>query len=204
LTASDPSRLAWAIADEVAADPTPRALAGELPDEATVLTIGWPVVAGAALLRRGDARVLCADSRHQGSAFLRQLERADIDCEPVPAESLARAVATADIVLLEAVAACPRRVLAPLGSHVVAAVAADLGVPVWCAFGIGRRLPPEYVDAIADRVVAGAVGFDIDVDELPVRLITRAVTTDVASDDVAGALRPECAYAPELLRASPI
>ena len=67
----------------------PSVIAAALPDDATVVTIGWPAVAGAALMRRGDARVLCADSRHEASAFLRMLERADIECDPVPAESLA-------------------------------------------------------------------------------------------------------------------
>ena len=55
-----------------------------------MLTVGWPAVGGAALARRGDVRVLAADSRHQASGFLQRLERSDVECEPVPAESLAR------------------------------------------------------------------------------------------------------------------
>ncbi|HEX6657052.1 MAG TPA: hypothetical protein VF065_03150 [Ilumatobacter sp.] len=204
LTSAEPSRLAWQIADEVASDPTPRAIAAALPDDATVVTIGWPAVAGAALLRRGDARVLCADSRHEASAFLRQLERADIECDPVPVESLARAVAAADLVLIEGVAACPRRVLAPVGSHVLAAVAAHLDTPVWCALGIGRRLPGEYVDAIADRAVAGYESFDVDIDELPIRLLSHVATTNGVCADVATALQPECVFVPELMRSSPM
>jgi hypothetical protein len=204
LVSPEPSHLAWDIADEIASDPTPRVLASALPDGATVLTIGWPAVAGAALLRRGDARVLCADSRHEASALLRQLERADVECDPVPPESLARAAAISDVVLLEGVAACSGRVLAPIGSHVVAAVAADLGVPVWCALGIGRRLPAEYVDAIAERVVADTKSFDVDIDELPVGLVSHVATRDGVSSELGSALRPECSFTPELLRASPI
>jgi hypothetical protein len=204
LVSTEASRLAWQIADEIASDPTPRVLASALPDGATVLTIGWPAVAGAALLRRGDARVLCADSRHAASAFLRQLERADVESDPVPAESLARAMAITDIVLLEGVAACPGRVLAPIGSRVAAAVAADVGVPVWCALGIGRRLPAEYVDAIADRVTTDAKSFDVEIDELPVKLVSHVATGDGVSSDLRSALRPECSFTPELLRASPI
>ena len=204
LTSPEPSRLAWQIADEVAADPTPRVIAAALPDDATVVTIGWPSVAGSALLRRGDARVLCADSRHEASAFLRQLERADIECDPVSSESLARAVAAADLVLIEGVAACPRRLLAPVGSHVLAAVAAHLDTPVWCALGIGRRLPGEYVDAIAGRVLANVELFDVDIDELPIGLLSHVATPDGVCADVASALQPECAFAPELLRSSPM
>jgi hypothetical protein len=179
-------------------------LAGALADDATVLTIGWPAVSGDALTGRGDVHVLCADSRHEASSFLRQLERAGVECDPVPAESLARAMAAADVVLLDVVAASPRRILAPIGSHVVAAVAASVGVPVWCTLGLGRRLPVEYVDAIATMVVDGADPCDVDVDELPVALISRLVSVDGIADTSSAALRPDCALAPELLRSSPV
>jgi hypothetical protein len=107
-------------------------------------------------------------------------------------------------VLIEGIAACPRRVLAPVGSHVLAAVAAHLDTPVWCALGIGRRLPGDYVDAIADRVLAGCEPFDADIDELPIGLLSHVATTEGVCRDVATALDPECAFAPELLRSSPI
>ena len=95
---------AWDLADEFECDRTDRSVAAALPDGATVLTIGWPAVAGNALMRRGDARVLCADSRHEASGFLQLLERVEVECEPVPAESLARAAAACDVVLVEALA----------------------------------------------------------------------------------------------------
>ncbi len=52
-------------------------VAAAFADDATVLTIGWPEVAGAALMRRGDVTVLCADSRHEASGFMQRLERFD-------------------------------------------------------------------------------------------------------------------------------
>jgi hypothetical protein len=204
LTSDRPSDLAWEIADEIDADRTASVLAGALADDITVLTIGWPAVSGAGLTGRGDVRVLCADSRHEASAFLRQLERAGVECDPVPAESLARAIAASDVVLLDGVAASQRRILAPIGSHVVAAVAASVGVPVWCTLGLGRRLPVEYVDAIAEMIVDAADPFDLDVDDLPIQLVSRVVTAAGLATDVANALRAECALAPELLRSSPI
>ncbi len=203
LTADDPNSLAWELADEIEDDRTPRAVAAALPDEATVLTIGWPDVAGAALMRRGDVTVLCADSRHEASSFMQRLERYDVECEPIPAESLARAASIADVVLVEAVAAAPSRVLAPVGSHVIAAVARSVDVPVWLVAGIGRRLPIEYVDAIAERVVRESAVWDLDVDDLPVGLATHVAGAEGLSDDVDSALRPDVPCAPELLRASP-
>ena len=204
LTADDPHSLAWELADRVADDRTPRAIGAALPDDATVLTIGYPSIAGAALLRRGDVRVLCADSRHEASSFMQRLERSDVECEPIPSESLARAAALADLVLIDAVAASRERILAPVGSHVVAAVARSLDVPVWCAVGLGNRLPVEYVDEIADRVLGGADAWDLDIDDLPVTLVTHVASADGVSDAVAAALRPDCAFAPELLRVSAI
>lgn len=202
LTADDPSAAAWRLADEIDDDTVERHVAAALPDAATVLTIGWPEVGGAGLMRRGDVTVLCADSRHQASSFMQRLERHEIECEPVPAESLARAAAAADLVLVEAVAASTQRVLAPVGSHVLAAVAASVATPVWLVAGIGRRLPVEYVDAIADRVMARAPAWDADVDDLPVGLVTEVVTADGHSTRPLSALRPECPFAPELARTS--
>lgn len=201
LTSDDPTERAWEIAGEVDDDPTPRRVAAALPEEATVLTIGWPELGGAGLMLRGDVRVLCADSRFEASGFLQRLERYDVECEPVPAESIARAAVSADLALVEAVAASPARILAPVGSHVVAAVARSVATPVWLVAGVGRRLPVEYVDAIGERVVAAGDGWDGDVDDLPVDLVTHVVTEDGLAEGCV--LRPGCPFAPELLRTSP-
>jgi translation initiation factor 2B subunit (eIF-2B alpha/beta/delta family) len=203
LTSDDPRALAWEIADEVEDDPAVRAIAAAFDDGATVLTIGWPAVAGAALMRRGNVDVLCADSGHEASGFMQRLERYDVACEPVPGESIARAARRADLVLVEAQAASPGRIVAPLGSHVVAAVASSVGTPVWLAVGAGTRLPHEYVDAIAARLGDVEVTCDPDVDDLPVELVTHVVGASGRSEDVAGSLRPDCPFAPELLRFSP-
>ena len=202
LTSDDPSELAWELAEEIDTDPTDRRIAMALPDEAVVLTIGWPEIGGAALMRRGDVSVLCADSRHQASAFMQRLERCDVDCEPVPSESLARAAAAADLVLIEAVAASSQQVLAAIGSHVVAAVAATVGTPVWLAAGVGRRLPVQYVTAIADRVTVDAAVWEVEFDDVPLGLISHVGSIDGVSDQVADSLSADCPFAPELIRSS--
>ena len=201
LTCDYPPGRGWVLGALSPSDPTPRRGPAALPDAATVLTVGWPELGGAGLMARGDVRVLCADSRFEASGFLQRLERYDVECEPVPAESIARAAAVADVVLVEAVAAARDRVLAPVGSHVLAAVARSVDTPVWLVAGVGRRLPTEYVDAIAGQVVACASGWDVDIDDLPLDLVTHVVTEDGLGD--AAALRPDCPFAPELLRTSP-
>ena len=203
LTAEDPTSLAWEIADEVDEDPTARTIAAALADDATILTIGWPEVAGEAIMRRGNVNVLCADSRHEASGFMQRLERFEVNCEPVPAESLARAAHMADVVIVEAAAASPRRVIAPVGSHVIAAVGRSVGTPVWLAVGAGTRLPVEYVDAIGERVIDAGSSWNLDVDDLPLDLVTHVASAESVDDDVAGSLRADCAFAPELLRFSP-
>lgn len=203
LTADDPTTLAWRIADEIDDDPAPRTIAGAFTDDSSVLTIGWPEVAGAAIMRRGDLTVLCADSRHEASGFMQRLERFEIDCEPVPSESLARAAAAADVAIVEATAASTRRVIAPIGSHVVAAVARSVDTPVWLVAGAGTRLPIEYVDAIAERMIDVQTSWDLDVDDLPLELVTHVASSAGVSPDVAAELRSDCPFAPELLRFSP-
>lgn len=197
LTSDDPTSLAWSIADEIDDDATARRLAAAFDDDMTLLTIGWPDVAGEAIMRRGNVSVLCVDSLHEASGFLQRLERFDVEAEPVPAEYLARAAVSADAVLIEARAACPCRVLAPVGAHVVAAVARSVDRPVWLVVGHGTRLPTPYVDAIAQRVVTG--GWDGEVDDVPLDLVTHVASADGLSDDVRAALRPDCPLAPELL-----
>jgi hypothetical protein len=71
------------------------------------------------------------------------------------------------------------------------------------AGGAGTRLPVEYVDAIGAQVIDGASTWDLDVDDLPPTLVTHVAGTGGVSDDVNASLRPDCPFAPELLRFSP-
>ena len=89
-----------------------------LPDGATVCVVGWPDLIGEALLRRGDSTVLAVDTDDDGmgsSAFVRRLQRADVDAEIVPTAGLAAAVLSSDLVVVEALAACDADVLATAG-----------------------------------------------------------------------------------------
>ena len=73
-------------------------LASELPDGATVATVGWPEIAGQAIARRGNLRVLAVE----GQSFVQRLERSEIECDLVPMDATAIATAHADVVLVEA------------------------------------------------------------------------------------------------------
>ena len=199
LVADDPSSLAWDLADRLADDAVADALALALPEGATVVTVGDPATIGSALVDRADLRVWCADAEHRASDLLRRLDRAEIEAEPLPSDALARAVSVADGVLIEAAAASPRRVLAGLGSQVLAATAHAAGTPVWLVAPTGTRLPTQYVDEVARRAVPDA-GWEATLDDVSVDLIDTVVTAAGTSTNVAVALRPDCPFAPELLR----
>jgi hypothetical protein len=204
LTSADPMAAARAAVAEIEADGTADVLAGELRDGATVATVGWPAIAGQALARRGDLRVLAVDAGHQATSFVQRLERSDVECELVPPEAAAVAVADADVVLVEADALAPARVVVPVGSAVLAAVACLPGTPVWVVAGCGRRLPSPMVDSIVARL-DGEDYWTREAEAIPMSLVAHIVGPAGRLPATApAAVRAECEMAPELLRTSPM
>ncbi len=199
LTSSDPMAAARVAIEEIECDATVDRLIAELPDGATVATIGWPELTGMALARRGDVRVLAVDAGHQASSFVQRLERVEIESELVPTESAAIATAAADVVLLEAEALDATTLVAATGSAVLAAAAALCPTPVWCVAGRGRRLPAPMLGAIVERVAHQAIDpWSREVEAMRMSLIAHVVGPDGRSP--AAAVRAECEMAPELLR----
>lgn len=198
LVADDPSRLAWELADRLADDPVADVLAREIPADATVVVVGNPAVIADGLVRRDDVRAWCVDSEFGGADLMRRLDRGDVECEPVATEAIGRAVSAADGVLIEASAVSAQRVLAPIGSQVAAAVAHSVGTPVWLVAGTGTRLPSPYVEEIARRVLTD--DWTGSIDDVPVELIDVVVSDSGKGPRAPAALRPDCPFAPELLR----
>ena len=198
LVAADPTAEAWELADRLADDSVADALAAALPSEAVAVTIGNPVVTALALAQRPDVTVRCADSEFGAADLLRFLDRFEIDAEPIATESLGRAVSAADVVLIEALAVAGDRALAPVGSQLVAALARSAGTPVWLVAPTGTRLPPQYVDEIARRTLADDCARSVD--EVASELVAIVVTDSGAVPMTPVAVRPDCPFAPELLR----
>ncbi|MDA8285773.1 MAG: hypothetical protein M0Z42_21280, partial [Actinomycetota bacterium] len=73
LASAEPYQEAREAAAALANDPTARRLADLLPEDITVLVVGWPDTAANALRRRGDLEVLVADSGGDGAALARRL-----------------------------------------------------------------------------------------------------------------------------------
>jgi hypothetical protein len=144
----DDRETAWRLADEIERDATATRLAERLPDDAAVMTIGHPVMAGQALRRSGSVTVLAVLAGDDGGTLVRAMDRAGVDVEPMPPEAMLGGLRRADLLLVEADACSTESVVAPVGSGLGAIAAAAVGVPVWLVAGRGRRLPASYVDAI--------------------------------------------------------
>jgi len=201
LTAPDAAAAARAASAEIEADPTAGALAHALPDDITVTIVGWPDLAGVGLRRRGDIEVLIGDAGGEGPVLARRLDAVGIDSVVVPDAGLAAAVVVSDLVVVEATAAGPGGILAALGSHAAAAVAAHRAAPVWAVAGVGRVLPAALWDSLLQRLDQGpAEPWDRPVELVPASLQTAVVGPGGLVDVVEGLAQATCPVAPELLR----
>lgn len=200
LTAGDPRREIHDAAVAIAEDPTATELGHALPDDATVVVLGWPDTVGAALARRGDLEVLVVDVAGEAAGFVARLERLGTDAVEVPPAGLGAAAAAADLVLLEASAIGPTEALAVSGSRAAAAVAHHAGVPVWLVGGVGRLLPQRMWEGLRGRAVPAQEPWDADDEVVPLALVDR-IAGPAGVEAVAGALRrTDCPVAPELFR----
>jgi hypothetical protein len=206
-TSAEPFEAVWELAATAGRDATASRLAVELPDDATVVTIGEQDVLGDAFARRGDVRVLALDVHHTASSFVRRLERADVECERVDAGAAGAACRHADVVLVEALAVDSARAVVPIGASTIASAGAAAGTPVWLVAGVGRRLPGGFLDAMEERLAR--LHEQTDPWDLDVELLATDAFTDVVGPLGRLPMGPpaivaECPFAPDLLRHSAI
>ncbi|HWW52434.1 MAG TPA: hypothetical protein VNY84_01605, partial [Acidimicrobiales bacterium] len=181
-------------------DVVPGLLAAELPDEATVVVIGWPELVAPALHRRADLHVLAVDVFGEGAALVDSLAGADVDAVEVAESGLGAAVANADVVLLEALALGPDGAVATSGSRAAAAVARHAGAQVWMVVGEGRTLPAPMWQALLGRLDLAGDPWDGEEEFVPADLVDVAVGSwGQASFDEA-TTRGDCPVAPELFK----
>lgn len=200
LTAGDPITEAQIAAAEVEDDGTPRAVADAVPEDATILLLGWPELAPGALSRRGDVEVLVCDVDGEGSDLVLRLLRADVDATDVPFSGLGSAAAEADIVILETCAMGPSGFLAPSGSRAAAAVARAAERQVWLVAGVGRLLPERMFTALCDRTISADSPWDDDLELVPLDLVDKVVGPTGPANPKDALRRTDCPVAPELLK----
>lgn len=199
LTAGDPVEEIRAALGELEADRTDAELAHALPEDATVVVLGWPDTVSSALARRGDLEVLVVDVLSEGSGLFRRMVAADLDAVDVPVAGLGAAVAEADLVLLEADVVAPEEFLAVSGSRAAAAVARHAERPVWLVAGTGRLLPRRMWEPVRARL-GHDEPWDRDDEVVPLDLVDR-IAGPRGPEAVADALRrTDCPVAPELFK----
>jgi hypothetical protein len=201
LTAAEPADAAREAAAALAHDPTDRRLAEALPEETSVLAVGWPDIVAETLRRRGDLEILLLDSGGDGSSLARRLLADDATVSVIPDTGAGSAATVAGVVVVEALAAGPGGLLAAPGSHAAAAVAHHAGVPVWAVAGVGRVLPEALWNALLAAVDgSGLEPWDRAAELVPATLVDAVVGPDGPAETSTGLAAATCPVAPELLR----
>jgi hypothetical protein len=200
LGSPDPDEEAWVAAGELDADGTAEELRHLIPDDATVLVLGWPEQIAPALARRGDLTILVGDSLDGGAGLIRRLQRSGHEPTLVEERGIASAAAAVDLVLLEAVGLGHSGLVATTGSRGAAATAHHAGVPVWSAVGVGRVLPGRLWDAYLRRLEDDGDPWDRDTEFVPLDLLTNTVSSQGLEAPSDAPKRADCPIPPELLK----
>lgn len=176
LCSAEPVAEARRVTAALDADTTPDILRSAVPDDASVVLVGWPEQAVRGLRGRGDVEILLVSGGGEAAGLARRLRAGDVAVEEVPDTGLGAAVAVADLVVLEAGVAGPAWFVAAPGSRAAAAVARAAGIPVWVVAGVGREVPARLWRAIDARLARTArAPWDRSEELVPLALCDRVV-----------------------------
>jgi hypothetical protein len=200
LGSPDPDEEAWVAAGELDADGTTEELRHLIPNDATVLVLGWPEQITPAIARRGDLTILVADSLEEGSGLVRRLQRSGHEPILVDERGIGAAAAEVDLVLIEAVGFGHSGLVATAGSRAAATVAHHGNVAVWATVGVGRVLPGRLWEAYLRRLDDDGETWERNTEFVPLDVIDQCVTG--AGLLVPGEVpkRADCPLPPELLK----
>lgn len=181
LTSIDPAETARTCVEQFHADPTLEQVSTALPPDARVSIVGWPPRLAEAFGPRGDVEVRVVDVEGDGPGFVRLLDDLDVTAIDVDVIGMGGAVASSDLVLVEASVIGPEVAVTPSGSWPIAAVARTSAVPVWLVGGVGRAVGASTWPAVFGRLAGGATApWEHDSDHLPLTLVDRVFGADEA------------------------
>ena len=198
LCALEPAAEARRALAEIEGDRTGETLAGLLPHDARVCVIGWSVQLAEACARRGDCSVLVVDVLGEGQSFARYLESQGVDAVALPMSGLASAIQHSDVLVLETQVGSTQGMLMKAASLAAAAVAQQVGVPVFACTGVGRLVPVRIWEVIIGRWDGDSEPWHRDEEIIPLSLLSQLVSaTGVETTDRLVHL-VDCPIAPEL------
>lgn len=198
LTATDVRSEAWDAVEAIENDTSTKELERAIPDESRIAVLGWPERIGRALPPRGDVRVMVIDTLREGSAFASRLIDQDVDALDVPIEGLAAAVASVDLLVIEASAIGPTECLSIAGTRAAAAVAKAADIPVWLLGGVGYFLPQRMWDGLIASVEMEGDVWDLDDEAVPLSLVTAIVGAEGVQPVDEALKATDCPVTPEL------
>ncbi len=200
----------------------------------TACLLGWPDLAADRLHECSNLEVRVLDAYGEGAGLARRLLSSagaasgngsttdsgsdgtfsGLRTVEVPLTGMSQAIATSDVVLIEAAAAGPDAIVAATGSYAAAAVARSFGVDVWAVIGVGRALPAEMFEALLSHLASNSAGtgplssasqvpsWEAEEEVVPVSLATHLVRPDGLHALTTGpgeAMKSDCPLATELL-----
>jgi hypothetical protein len=185
LVSPEPDSEAWIAADLVESDPAPSLVRDLVPEDSTVVVLGWPERIASGLARRGDVRILIVDALGDGSSLARRLERSGSDVDLVEERAVAAAVRSASLVMIEPYGLGPSGAVCVTGSDAAASVAHHHGVPVWAVAGVGTALPDPLWGAYLSALSLGPAderALDADLEVVPATVIDAVVCAGALTD----------------------
>jgi hypothetical protein len=201
LTAPDPADAAWQAWNLVSEDRTAERLAGRLPfpHDEPITVLGWPDLAGAALVERPDLDVMVVRRRSGGDHLRLRMARRE---PPVRVVSEVEVAAFGPShLLVEATAASPTCAVVPDDTPDLLATLASGGTTAWLVAGVGRVLPERLFVSLRhelERDGSDRAGFAL-VDMARFERVAGPTGLD-APDTLSR--RVDAPVAPELLRLS--
>ena len=199
LAAPDPADAAWEAWQLVNDDQTADRLAGLLPfpHDEPVAVLGWPDLAGAALAERPDLDAVAIRRRAGDDHRRARLARREASIRIV--DDVEAVALEPSHLLVEAMAAAPRRAVVAAGAGDLLDTLAATGTVGWLVAGVGRVLPERLFAALQSEL-----GRDGDqhapVDLLDVTRFARVAGPSGLVAPDALLRRVDCPVAPELLR----
>lgn len=200
LVAGDPGREGLDASRALDEDTTARVLAADLPQEATVVVLGWGDVTSDALARRADVHPFVVDVDGYAHLLVDRLRAIGVDADAVHESGVGAATVGADLVLLEAAALGPTGFVAQGGSRAAAAVARHARIPIWVAAATGRVLPGRLWEALVSRLEVAGLPWEAPEEVVPADLVDRVAGPGGLTSFADAVARADCPVTPELLK----